>query len=98
MVDIDKGRFERRLKALYEGWRVSQARLRAPITNTVMLLARPGNALHAAHAVPVQDGGLWGDANALAVAVGSVSEAITYTKSSSLHLWLLGYEFTGEEG
>ncbi|EFN58683.1 hypothetical protein CHLNCDRAFT_140286 [Chlorella variabilis] len=42
----------------------------------------------------MQEGGLWPDASALAVAVGSVTEAITYTKSASLHLWLLGYEFT----
>ena len=45
-----------------------------------------------------QEGGLWSDASALAVAVGSVTEAITYTKSASLHLWLLGYEFTGAGG
>lgn len=45
-----------------------------------------------------QEGGLWSDASALAVAVGSVTEAITYTKSASLHLWLLGYEFTGAAG
>ena len=43
----------------------------------------------------MQEGGLWTGASALAVAVGSVTEAITYTKSASLHLWLLGYEFTG---
>ncbi|KAI3435579.1 hypothetical protein D9Q98_001644 [Chlorella vulgaris] len=41
-----------------------------------------------------REGGLWADASALAVAVGSVTESITYTKSASLHLWLLGYEFT----
>lgn len=45
-----------------------------------------------------QDGVIWSDATALAVAVGSVTEAITYTKSASLHLWLLGYEFTGAAG
>ena len=67
-----------------------------PITK--MLLAAVGSTHLHPLCRAVQDGGLWGDASALAVAVGSVSEAITYTKSSSLHLWLLGYEFTGEEG
>lgn len=41
-----------------------------------------------------RDGGLWPEASALAVTAGAVTEAITYTKSASFHLWLLGYEFT----
>lgn len=43
----------------------------------------------------VLQGGLFADASALAVVAGSVTEAIAYTKTASLHLWLLGYEFTG---
>lgn len=46
----------------------------------------------------LQEGGLFADASALAVVAGSVTEAIAYTKTASLHLWLLGYEFTGAVG
>lgn len=46
-------------------------------------------------ALPAPQGGLFADASALAVVAGSVTEAIAYTKTASLHLWLLGYEFTG---
>lgn len=45
----------------------------------------------------LQDDGGWG-VSAIAVAVGAAAEddENRYHKSSSLHLWLLGYEFTGE--
>lgn len=49
---------------------------------------------HISH-INLQEGGMWAEASALAVTAGAVTEAITYTKSASLHLWLLGYEFTG---
>ena len=49
------------------------------------------------HAPPaaLQEGDTWGGATAVAVPVGTASEDIRYSKSQSLHLWLLGYEFTG---
>ena len=37
---------------------------------------------------------VWAEANALCIIMGSRDDDITYKKSSSLHLWLLGYEFT----
>lgn len=43
-----------------------------------------------------QDGANWGGATALAIVAGGAAEDIRYWKSSSLHLWLLGYEFTGK--
>lgn len=43
-----------------------------------------------------EDGG-WGNAKAVAIVTGTAAEAIRYLKSSSLHLWLLGYEFTGKD-
>ncbi|GFR48098.1 hypothetical protein Agub_g9783 [Astrephomene gubernaculifera] len=39
-----------------------------------------------------QQDGVWSGANVLAVAVGAPSEDLRYLKSSSLHLWLFGYE------
>lgn len=37
----------------------------------------------------------WGKATAIVAAAGSAAEDIRYWKSSSIYLWLLGYEFTG---
>jgi hypothetical protein len=39
---------------------------------------------------------VWDDINVLAVMAGSASEDLRYLKSVSLHLWLFGYEVTGE--
>ncbi|KAI8820148.1 FACT complex subunit-domain-containing protein [Fimicolochytrium jonesii] len=36
----------------------------------------------------------WGDADALCVVVGAADDDLTFLKSSVLHSWLLGYEFT----
>ncbi|KAL2513933.1 FACT complex subunit SPT16 [Forsythia ovata] len=36
---------------------------------------------------------LWGSANVLAIATPPPSEDLRYLKSSSLNIWLLGYEF-----
>ena len=38
--------------------------------------------------------GLWKGADALVVDSGSANEEVLYSKSSALHIWLLGYEFT----
>lgn len=43
-------------------------------------------------------GDVWDDINVLAVMAGSASEDLRYLKSVSLHLWLFGYEVTGERG
>jgi nucleosome binding factor SPN SPT16 subunit len=43
-----------------------------------------------------EDGDNWGGASAIIVPAGSASEGFRYSKTSSLYLWLLGYEFTGE--
>lgn len=40
------------------------------------------------------DSHLWNGSNVLVILAGAASEEIRYWKSSSLHLWLLGYEFT----
>jgi len=45
----------------------------------------------------LQEGGdSWGGASAIIVPAGSASEGFRYSKTSSLYLWLLGYEFTGK--
>ena len=38
----------------------------------------------------------WGNATALVAPAGAAAEDIRYWKSSSVYLWLLGYEFTGK--
>lgn len=43
-------------------------------------------------------GDVWDNINVLAVMAGSASEDLRYLKSVSLHLWLFGYEVTGERG
>jgi nucleosome binding factor SPN SPT16 subunit len=43
-----------------------------------------------------QEGSNWSGATALLVVAGAAAEDIRYWKSTSLHLWLLSYEFTGE--
>lgn len=42
-----------------------------------------------------QEGTHWGGATAVAVVCGQAADGRRYLKSSSLHLWLLAYEFTG---
>lgn len=39
---------------------------------------------------------VWDNNNVLAIVVGGSSEDLRYLKSISLHLWLFGYEVTGE--
>ena len=45
----------------------------------------------------MQEGGdNWGGATAIVAPAGAAAEAIRYSKTSSLYLWMLGYEFTGK--
>lgn len=46
--------------------------------------------------VSTQEGQDWSGATAIAVAVGQPTDELRYYRSSSLHLWLLKYEFSGE--
>ncbi|GAB4820394.1 hypothetical protein N2152v2_007440 [Parachlorella kessleri] len=41
-----------------------------------------------------KDGAYWNGATCVAVISGAAAEGLRYWKSTSLHLWLLGYEFT----
>ena len=51
---------------------------------------------HKRYCVSQQDGGdHWGGTTAIVAPAGGAAESIRYSKSSSLYLWLLGYEFTG---
>jgi nucleosome binding factor SPN SPT16 subunit len=86
-IELDTARFGRRLKALLEAW---QARARAPARDP----GAPSRLSPASTPNTPQEGASWGGATALAVAAGAAAEDIRYWKSSSLHLWLLGYEFT----
>jgi hypothetical protein len=43
----------------------------------------------------MQDSELWQNASAIVVPTGEAPTDIRYWKSSSLFLWMLGYEFTG---
>jgi hypothetical protein len=42
-----------------------------------------------------EDPSSWANATAVVAAAGAAAEDIHYWKSSSVYLWLLGYEFTG---
>ena len=47
--------------------------------------------------IKLQDeGDNWGGASAIIVPAGAAVEGFRYSKTSSLFLWLLGYEFTGK--
>ena len=37
---------------------------------------------------------VWGNADAVSFILGASDEEVVYTKSSSIQIWLFGYEFT----
>lgn len=99
-VTINKDVFGKRIKKLYTAWRVSFTRQQLlagpPYFRHTRLL---DSAVPAALLLLLQEHkeDIWDGSNVLAVMAGSASEDLRYLKSVSLHLWLFGYEVTGED-
>jgi hypothetical protein len=106
-VEIDKATFSRRIKKLYDSWRVRVCvcvRVQAVGVLRVLWGVSPiPSCTHPASVVTVttacflqgQRAEVWDNNDALAIVVGGASDDLRYLKSISLHLWLFGYELTG---
>jgi nucleosome binding factor SPN SPT16 subunit len=87
-VTLDTDRFARRLKAMYSSWQASAVPQHPPM---------PYHTSPNPDLTRAQEGGEdWAGATAIVAPAGSAVDSIRYSKTSSLFLWMLGYEFTGE--
>lgn len=114
MVQINADAFSRRLKRLYESWKVGEGNMFLRQHDTFKQSAGAGRRGRCAAqggngtywrrhdnflcVCCPQDGTYWNGATAVTVVVGTAPDGLRYCKSASLHLWLLGYEFTGGQG
>ena len=90
-VALDTKRFGRRLKALYSSWQAGFILITAPFHGFVVK-----SIFNRFQVVLQEEGDSWSGVTSIIVPAGAASEAIRYSKTSSLYLWLLGYEFTGK--
>lgn len=90
-VEIAKDTFSKRVKLLYDSWKVSGNR-----GAWLQAAQQPASApMPCCCCCQGNRPELWDGANALAVLVGGTSDDLRYLKSISLHLWLFGYELPG---
>lgn len=90
-VEIAKDTFGRRVKLLYDAWKVwfGRGNLMRPMGTALVDVDLLTCSMQAHRS------DLWDNANILAVLVGGTSDDLRYLKSISLHLWLFGYELPG---
>lgn len=89
-VKIDTDTFKKRIKLLYDSWKVCVCTCLASVRCWHPI--RPGNGLSASQ---TNRSALWEGATSLVIPVGATSDDLRYLKSISLHLWLFGYELPG---
>ena len=92
-VSIDPTNFCKRLKKLFDHWKVGQGLV--PILRNNWTSGCDGFKNPFYSSLQANQTSTWSDASAIAIVVGASSEDLRYLKSISIQLWLFGYELPG---